>query len=504
MTQREIAGRGGRHRDGLRVPAHGFIREPELLFHPDRVADRHAHPLAGLATFGPYSGATLSRVANPIRVAVIAPHGGVRAVEGLLQDLERVHQPRERKAYLRDYPGFSALFDVRLVTAEGARIEIAAAFSEQLADSPAPHLLLAERLSRAVQALEQRRDQFDVLLIYLPDRWSAGFWGPADDDFDLHDYLKAITAVRDIPTQLINENKDGALAYYCRCSVGWRLGIALYCKAGGVPWKLASTDPGVAHIGVSYALRGQPGGGRGGARKGGGASGRFVTCCSQVFDADGTGLDFLAYSPAEFTVDDGRNPFLSRDEMRRVMARSLDMYQRRHSGAAPRRVVVHKTTEFREEEIDGCFDAFRVAEEVELLQVQQDTPWQGIAVQAPRRAGERGEVAGYPVLRGSYLPLGQRETLLWTQGNAPEAVGGRDFFKEGKGVPTPLLIRRFAGHGPWDVPCRELLGLTKMNWNSDSLYDRLPVTLAFASTLARVIGRMDQLGDRAFPFRLFM
>jgi hypothetical protein len=34
-------------------------------------------------------------------------------------------------------------------------------------------------------------------------------------------------------------------------------------------------------------------------------------------------------------------------------------------------------------------------------------------------------------------------------------------------------------------PSAELLGLTKMDWNNDALYDRLPVTTEYARKLAR-------------------
>jgi hypothetical protein len=111
----------------------------------------------------------------------------------------------------------------------------------------------------------------------------------------------------DLPTQIVND--DSALTYHCRCSVAWRLGIALYVKAAGIPWKLATSEVGTAYIGISYALRpatGEDGQGRA----------QFVTCCSQVFDADGLGLEFIAYSPHEVEVEGGVNPYLSRDEMR--------------------------------------------------------------------------------------------------------------------------------------------------------------------------------------------
>ena len=50
----------------------------------------------------------------------------------------------------------------------------------------------------------------------------------------------------------------------------------------------------------------------------------------------------------------------------------------------------------------------------------------------------------------------------------------------------------------------ELLGLTKMNWNNDSLYDRLPVTLSYASVLARVVKRLGTLSSSPYDFRFFM
>ena len=65
-------------------------------------------------------------------------------------------------------------------------------------------------------------------------------------------------------------------------------------------------------------------------------------------------------------------------------------------------------------------------------------------------------------------------------------------------------LRRFAGHGGWEQGCLDVLGLTKMNWNTDNLYDRLPVTIGFAQTLARVVKRLDRIGSQPFQFRLFM
>ena len=99
--------------------------------------------------------------------------------------------------------------------------------------------------------------------------------------------------------------------------------------------------------------------------------------------------------------------------------------------------------------------------------------------------------------------LSGNEALLWSQGNAPQR-GGKDFFKEMKGTPHPLVIRKFAGVAPLSQSCREVLALSKMDWNNDALYDRLPVTISFASRLAQTLKRMPHLTSKPYPFRLFI
>jgi hypothetical protein len=472
------------------LPVHGWLSEPELAFHPDRAEDRHIHPLRGLLQFGPYS-RSLHWVIDPIRVAAITPHGYLAKVDRLLSELEQNHRPRERTNYLPDFPTFSRLFGLRVVPAPSARVELRRELDAELAASPTPHLMLAETITRALSTLEGQRTGFDVLVIVLPERWEAAFNGRPDEDFDLHDYLKAVTAVRSVPTQIVREN--GGLNYYCRCSAMWRLGIALYCKAGGVPWKLAGIDPGTAYIGLGYAMKSAKG-----------AASRYVTCCSQVFDADGAGLEFIAYETDEARVDRD-NPFLSRADTLRLISRSLSLYQHRHPGRLPTRLIIHKSTEFKKEEIDGCFDAWSRSEGLELVQIQQDVSWQGVKIDPPKGGkGTKGSAASYPVDRGTFLQIGELEVLLWTQGNARQAVTHGNFFKEGKGIPHPILLRRFAGHGYWEEGCRHVLALTKMNWNNDSLYDRMPVTMRYAQVLAQTVRRMPQIKPRPYQFRFFM
>ena len=156
-------------------------------------------------------------------------------------------------------------------------------------------------------------------------------------------------------------------------------------------------------------------------------------------------------------------------------------------------------------EIDGCFDAFDSCDNIDLIQVQKDVCWRGINILAPKnRKQKKGFIDYYPCHRGSYITLDGRSALLWTQGNAPLAVGGKNYFKEGKGIPSPLLLTRHAGHGTWEDGCRSVLDLTKMNWNHDGLYDKLPVTLSYSSILANIAKRMSTFSALPYQFRFFM
>ena len=474
------------------LPPHCCIPEPQIIFHPERVEDRDIHPLKGLYKFGPYSRSQINHVIDPIRLAVISPYGEMDNIGALIDELNQQHSPKERIAYLIDFPGFSRIFGLNIVKADDhTQIELPADVDEKLKKSEKPHIELAEILTRTLSAIEAHRNNFEVLMLYLPLKWEICFYGGEDDDFDLHDYLKAITAIRGIPLQIIREDK--AIIYECRCSVAWRLSLAIYCKAGGIPWKMAGIAPDIAYIGLSYGIK-----------KSASKNKQFVSCCSQVFDAEGTGLEFLLYETEDVRIE-RENPFLSRSEMRRIMARSLKLYQKRNGGRAPRRVFIHKSTHFKPMEIDGCFDAFNSADSIELIQIQQDVCWRGINIVPPKIKGKiKGLIDHYPCHRGSYITLDGRSALLWTQGNAPSAVGGNNYFKEGKGIPSPLLLIRHAGHGSWEDGCRSVLDLTKMNWNHDGLYDRLPVTLSYSSVLANIAKRMETFTSLPYQFRFFM
>lgn len=470
-------------------PAFKELPEPLLAF-GSRNGQRglHGHPLIGLVNNGPFTLKYLDGYLNSVRLALIAPQNELKLASRLVAELRQQHQPTERRDYLIDYPGFHAIFGLDITTAaQECMVGLPPDIDERLAHAADPRQVLTSSLAEAITALSKQRPAFEVLLVRLPERWSPFFWGD-DDDFDLHDFIKVTAASQGIATQII---RDKALQYRDRCSVAWRLGIAAYTKAGGVPWKLADTPPNGMFVGIGYAMR------KTGDK-------RFAIGAAQVFDEKGTGLQFVGSTAAQDdgTRFDGSNPFLTRPQMQTLLGRALNLYQHQHGGQLPRRVVVHKSTEWRRLETEGAFDALGRVQDIELIQVQHENPWRGVRGTGQ---GHQGAADSWPVHRGTMLHLSGTDLLVWTQGNAPSASRtGNNYYKEGRGIPHPVVVKRWAGHGTAEEVAGDVLALSKMDWNNDGLYNSDPVTLAYAADLARIMKMLHTVPSNPRPFRLFM
>ncbi|MFN3856596.1 MAG: argonaute/piwi family protein [Caulobacter sp.] len=475
-----------------KLPPFTLLDEPYLAFSPSNATHVDVHPLRGLVNFGPYSKGSFGGYTSRVRVATVGPASAFWRRGELMALLRNRHRPSDRSEYVPEYPGFEALFKVAL---ESAPSEAHVKWPEQLHDLPGdgdPSARLFLAMESALRRLDAVRSSFDVVLVHFPDSWNAATRAKF---FDAHDALKALGAKYNIPTQVIN---DRAFVFAHKASLAWRLATALYVKAAGTPWKLAPL-PGVpvdtAYIGLAYALRGDQ------------QDAHYVTCCSQVFDMDGGGMQFVAFEardPVADVAEARRNPFLSRDDMRAVLARSLALYQGRNGGNLPKRMVVHKTTAFKESEIEGAFDALTGVREIECVEISAASCWRGVWLIKSGQPKPPTRASGYPVPRGTMVVRSGNSALVWVAGNAPEVSTSGDYYQGKKSIPKPLQITRHTGSGPLEVTALEALALTKMDWNNDALYDPVPVSIRYSQRLARTIANVPDLPRNVYPYRLFM
>jgi hypothetical protein len=477
-----------------KLPPFQLLEEPVLSFAPDDDGARDLHPLRGLVKFGPFSKRTFGVFTPQLRVAMVGPQSGRHSVIALMKLVQQSHTASDRKEYVPAFPGFEALFKTPMHAAgQTARVSWPDTIDE-LPFNGSPEEKLAAAFQEALSRLETVRAEFDVVVVHLPDSWDHA---SRSETFNAHDALKALGARAGIPTQVLN---DRSFSYSATspASIAWRLAIALYVKAGGVPWKLApmsGVPDGTAYIGLAYALKKRVEGTH------------YVTCCSQVFDMDGGGMQFVAFEARDPVLDvreAKKNPFLSRADMRAVLARSLQLYQTRNGGVLPRRLVVHKTTAFREEELQGASDALSGIPEYECIEVSSNSAWRGVWMVANSGEGKQTKPAGYPVLRGIVQMCTPTSCLVWVAGNAPGASTTGDYYQGKKSIPRPLVLTRHAGSGPLQLIAMEALALTKMDWNNDALYDPVPVTIRYSQRLARTIANVPDLPGSIYPYRLFM
>lgn len=308
----------------------------------------------------------------------------------------------------------------------------------------------------------------------------------AEEDFEGHQNLrrglKAEAMRFEIPTQIVwprtlklidEDTKPGEQGSQDRATRAWNFATALYHKSGGTPWRLADVEHGTCFIGIAFYRDMTEG------------NSRIRTAMAQAFTSSGDGY-VLRGNAFEWDDSQGRSPHMDVTTAGGLMRDVLELYKRQNSNSFPRRVVVHKTSRFWDDELDGLRRACEVVPDVDFVAFG----WRGMQFYRP---------GTYPPLRGTYIKISSTNHLLYTAGYVP-------FLRTypGARVPQPLEILEHQGTSSWDLILKETLGLTKMNWNTAAFACREPITIAFSRRVGHVLAELRPGQPMQAEYRFYM
>jgi hypothetical protein len=311
---------------------------------------------------------------------------------------------------------------------------------------------------------------------------------PQDLEQDFHDLLKAraMQRKRMSPIQIVlpmtytenvrrkkRKRKGETRKLQDPATRAWNFHTALYYKAGGAPWRLIrdEADLTCCFVGVSFYKTLD--------------RSMIYTSSAQVFNERGKGL-IVRGSPAKIAKND-REIHMTDDGAYKLISDALQAYRGEHHNM-PARLVIHKTSGFDEEEINGFVKAIE-ERDIELYDLVNIT-----------KSHTRLYRAGlYPPLRGTGIEVDEDTAILYTRGSI-------DFFQTYPGmyVPRPLEITAEDSDRAITDIAKEALSLTKMNWNNTEFDNSMPITIQAARKVGRILKYIDKDGNAAASYASYM
>lgn len=483
-----------------------IIPEPELEF---RHGQNSVDPKAGLTLFGPVDREGPGFIGR-IPYGVIGPEAAIIDFKKFSSVFnypiipENYTNPRTKSQNLLwpSYPGFEAIFGIPWSEDPVASGSISDRQLSELLKNPDTHLRVNSVVNlylEKIKELTERDERLGVLICVVPDEvWKLcrtesrldstfgkspskrelrirreqrdifGDWEPEDYEMsaDFRRQLKAKAMTHGVPLQIIKQstlNTDDRLSNEIGISSlhdrAWNLSTAIYYKAGGKPWRLSTAREGVCYIGLAF--RRDP--------HAGDRDSPTACCAAQMFLDSGDGIVFRGEFGPWYSVD-ANEYHLSADEARKLLAGVLEAYEKQH-GQALSEVFLHCNSALNNEEWEGYKAACPSG--VKLV---------GVRVRQERGGFKLFRTGRYVVQRGTLWIKDERTAYLWASG-----------FKSGllsyDGSELPIPLRIDIQHGVADIEqvARDILSLTKLNYNACKYGDAAPVTVGFSQRVGEIL-----------------
>jgi hypothetical protein len=458
-----------------------WFEEPELSFAGGR---RHVDPKVGISLYGPRSLGTV-RHKSELHVGFIGtaePVAYARAMyerfaEGI--DGDESHVP---------FPGFKADRGFRCDLRTGDAIVEHISRKESVAidgikSGRERFEEMVGLLRSKMELLTQRDYPPDYVVLALPHdlykRCRVANYkvkGAGTVHRDLRRAFKAMAMEFRVPTQILLPATTGLARTNRKLDhesmIAWNLLTGAYFKAGGLPWGPVGLPAASCIVGVSFF------------RPLGSAS-TLRTSVVQAFDENGEGLVLRGHDFHWDEAKQGLSPHLTEEMAGKLIAMVLRRYQAER-GQSPRRVVVHKSSRFEPAERDGFEQALSGVDRHDLLALRATSESRLV------RAGR------YPPLRGTSFTLGDI-SYLYTTGYVT-SFGG---YPHGH-VPSPLRVADHVGDTFRANLLREVLLLTKMNWNTSNMSALMPITLSFSRVVGDVLREVPSHRTPQPQYRYYM
>ena len=284
--------------------------------------------------------------------------------------------------------------------------------------------------------------------------------------FDFHDHIKAqaaepkrnfVTQIISPKTMVFSEERQSA------AFIAWNFSVGTFYKATGTPWKLADINENTCFIGISFY------------REIVKNSMAVRASIAQVYMRTGES-QVITGRPFEWNQEEkGKQVQLNSSQMAQVVSDSIDIFKEQRR-KLPERLVVHKSSHFSEEEMKGCLDASKSIDEVDIVHISEFTDFRAYH-----------HKYDFPVVRGTLITQDDKsvEAMLFTSGYVP-ALGSYP----GPSAPRPLHLKCQRVDSSLETISSDILGLSKLDWNSSAFYTKLPVTIAVSKKVGDILAEM--------------
>lgn len=498
------------------------IEEPKLIF---GASQTHVDQRSGLLLFGPYQPGEGQSAPKSIRVGIVGTGATIDMARAWLGKCRAGVSGDEGQLALRPpFSGFENVFQCDLTLSKqweetipqrdvdsvvsisgfGERVRSAVKlFSNRLHNlserEPRPQVVVCALPKEVVDSCGSKRGgkgrvhlspeerelkrQIDYNKLVgqqtlAPlDEMELGLTDFASEVSDFRRILKAEAMEMGMPTQIawpetFTGEKVPKRTVQDEATRAWNFSVALYYKGGGFPWRLADSKQGTCYVGISFY--------RERAKQGE----RMRTSLAQVFTHTGEGL-VLRGGRFEWDEKRGKSPHLTEDGAFNLLRNAVELYMRQMN-QLPSRLVVHKSSRYWPDELAGFRKAASDVKGFDFLAF-----------------GERGirflRKGSYPPLRGTTIELAKGNYSIYTRGYVP-------YYETypGQRIPMPIEVLEHIGDSDADTLCREVLALTKMNWNNSDLSIREPITLQFAREVGLILAHLREGVDPRPQYLYYM